>query len=55
VATEADATVEEYVEKKHTTIEEFLEAVFYMRPALRLYISGTEAELQSVVSSRECE
>jgi hypothetical protein len=39
-ATEADATLEELLEKKHATIEEPLEAVFSVRFAPRPYTGG---------------
>jgi hypothetical protein len=35
--TQADATVEELMEKKHATIGELLEAMFSMRSASRIY------------------
>jgi hypothetical protein len=36
-ATEADATVEELLEKKYSTTEELLKAVFSMQSTLRVY------------------
>jgi hypothetical protein len=45
VATEADETVEEFLEKNHATIESLLEAVFSMPSNLRLY-SGRHLPLK---------
>jgi hypothetical protein len=47
-ATEADATVNGLLEKKHMLVEELLEAVFIMQSAPRLY---TRDQNGTVVSS----
>jgi hypothetical protein len=48
---DADATVEELLEKKHATIEELLEMTFSMRSASRLYAGNRNGAASTVLAN----